>query len=270
MTLPAISIVTISFNQAQYLTAALESVLAQDYPGLDYIVVDPGSTDGSREIIAAYRDRLAAVVLDADRGPADGLNHGFAAARGDIFGYINADDLLLPGALRTVARRFAERREADVLCGNGVLIDSAGEVIRPIATSAFSRRALAYGAMTFVQQGNFFRRAAFEAAGGFNAGNRTCWDAELLLDMAFAGARVINVPDRLGAFRLYGETITGSGRLAAQTRVDHARLRDRALGRPPRAVDAVLRPAHLWLRRLTHPGGAMAGVTARWRARPRG
>ena len=267
MAMPIISIVTISFNQAKYLAAAIESVLGQDYPALDYIVVDPGSTDGSRDIIEANRNRLATVLLDPDKGPADGLNKGFAAGRGTIFGYINADDLLLPGALAKVARSFAERPAADVVCGNGVMIDAAGHTIRPIATSRFNLTAFGHGAMTFVQQGNFFRREAFAAAGGFNPDNRTCWDAELLIDMALAGARVINVPDRLGAFRLYGDTITGSGRLAAQTRIDLARLSQKALGRPPRSSDAIVRPARLLARRLTHPKGAITGLAARLRAR---
>ena len=265
MSLPVISIVTISFNQARFLPAAIESVLAQDYPHLDYVVVDPGSSDGSRDIITSYRDRLGAVILDPDHGPADGLNKGFAAARGTIFGYINADDLLMPGALRAVAGHFAARPAAGVLCGNGVLIDGGGRRLRSIATSTFGRRALAYGAMTFVQQANFFRREAFAAVGGFNPANRTCWDYELLLDMALAGAEVVNVPDRLGAFRLYGETITGSGRLAAQAAIDHARIRAKALGRPPRATDAAARLASLAWRRLRHPRSTLDGVTARWR-----
>ncbi len=265
MTVPRISIVTISFNQARYLPAAIESVLDQDYAGLDYIIVDPGSTDGSRAIIDAYRNRLGSVLLDPDKGPADGLNNGFAAARGDIFGYINADDLLLPGALTAVARAFAARPDADVLCGNGVMIDAEGHVVRPMTTSRFSLRAFGHGAMTFVQQANFFRRAAFGAAGGFNVANRTCWDAELLVDMALAGARVANVPDQLGAFRVYEGTITAAGP-TTQMQADLARINAKALGRPPRATDALARPAHLLARRLTHPRSAMAGLAARLRS----
>ena len=91
-----ISIVTVSFNQADYLEQAIRSVVEQDYSDIEYIVVDAGSTDGSREIIE--RDRIATVVFEPDREPADGLNKGFARATGDIFGYINADDAYLPGA----------------------------------------------------------------------------------------------------------------------------------------------------------------------------
>lgn len=261
MSAPRISIVTISFNQARYLGEAIASVLDQGYDNLDYIVVDPGSTDGSRAIVESFGDRLTR-VFEPDQGPADGLNRGFARATGEIFGFINADDRLLPGALARVAAHFADPA-TDVICGNGVMLDGEGRVTRPLYTSRFSRAAFGFGAMTFVQQANFFRRGAFERAGGFNAANRTCWDGELLIDMALSGARIVNVPDRLGAFRLYGETITGSGRLAAQMQLDLARLSAKALGREARPGDGLRRPLHRLWRLATHPAGAVAGVRAR-------
>ncbi len=232
---PRISIVTLSFNQARFLDAAIASIVDQGYPNLDYIVVDPGSTDGSRAIIEARRHQISTVLLDPDKGPADGLNQGFAAATGDIFGYINADDLLLPGALATIARHFTENPDIDGILGNGILIDDKGETRRLMKSSRFSLTDLGHGAMTFVQQGNFFRRRAFLASGGFNIANRTCWDGELLVDMALAGARFINVPEQLGAFRLYGDTITGSGRLAEAMKIDTARYQAKALGRDRRS-----------------------------------
>jgi glycosyltransferase involved in cell wall biosynthesis len=260
---PVISIVTISFNQARFLRAAIDSILGQDYPALDYIVVDPGSTDGSRDIIASYGDRIATVLLDPDKGPADGLNKGFAAARGAIFGYVNADDLLLPGALPRVAAHFSAMSDVDVVLGNGLLYDDHDRVLRRVQSSRFSLAAFGLGAMTFLQQGKFFRRTAFERAGGFNIANRTSWDAELLVDMALAGARVANVPDRLGGFRLYGDTITGSGRLAEAMRVDRARIAAKALGRPPAARDALLSPLYLLARRLADPIATLDGLRAR-------
>jgi glycosyltransferase involved in cell wall biosynthesis len=264
MTLPVISIVTISFNQAPFLGAAIDSILGQDYPTLDYIVVDPGSTDGSRDIIASYGDRISRALLDPDKGPADGLNNGFAAARGDIFGYINADDLLLPGALACVAGHFAAPA-TDVILGNGVMIDAAGAHLRNVRSSRFSRTAFAHGAMTFLQQGNFFRAEAFRRIGGFNVANRTCWDAELLIDMACAGAKIVNVPDRLGAFRFYSTSITGSGRLADATRDDLARIAVKARGRAPGPMDKLLAPLHLLTRRLSSPVATIDGMRARLR-----
>ncbi|MBC7521339.1 MAG: glycosyltransferase [Sandarakinorhabdus sp.] len=260
---PRISIVTLSFNQARFLDAAITSITGQGYPNLDYIVVDPGSTDGSRAIIDAHRDRITTVLLDPDKGPADGLNKGFAAATGDIFGYINADDLLLPGALAAVARHFTENPQVDGILGNGILIDDNGDTRRPMKSSRFSLTDLGHGAMTFVQQGHFFRRSAFAASGGFNIANRTCWDGELLVDMALAGARFINVPDQLGAFRLYGDTITGSGRLAEAMKIDTARYQAKALGRPPQPIDRLVAPLRLLARRIADPPATIDGLRAR-------
>jgi glycosyltransferase involved in cell wall biosynthesis len=96
--LPRISLVTPSFNQAEFLEATLRSVLDQGYPNLEYIVVDGGSTDGSTAILERYADRLAWWVSEPDRGHGHALNKGFARATGEILGWINSDDLLLPGA----------------------------------------------------------------------------------------------------------------------------------------------------------------------------
>ena len=260
---PRISIVTLSFNQARFLDAAIASIVEQGYPNLDYIVVDPGSTDGSRDIIDRWRPRIASVLLDPDKGPADGLNNGFAAATGDIFGYINADDLLLPGALATIARHFTERPDIDAICGNGVMIDADGATMRSMKTSRFNLADFGHGAMTFVQQGHYFRRQAFAASGGFNIANRTSWDGELLVDMALAGARFANVPEQLGAFRLYGDTITGSGRLAAQMAIDLARIHAKALGRRPAPHDRLLAPMRLLARRLADPAATIEGLRSR-------
>ena len=264
--LPRITIVTLSFNQAPFLAEAIESVLGQDYPELDYVVVDPGSTDGSREIIARYGDqsggRLRA-LLDPDKGPADGLNKGFAAGTGTIFGYINADDLMLPGALDTVARHFAARPDVDAILGNGILLDRAGAKRRNVQTSRFSLKAIGHGTMTFCQQGHYFRREAFERVGGFNIANRTSWDIELLVDMGLAGLTIVNVPERLGAFRLYGETITGSGRFAEAIARDLVRIQTTALGRPHTPADRLTAALQLMARRLANPAATLDGLRAR-------
>ena len=260
MTLPRISIVTLSFNQARFLDQAITSITGQGYPNLDYIVVDPGSTDGSRAIIEARRNVITTVLLDPDKGPADGLNNGFAAATGDIYGYINADDLLRPGALATIARHFTENPQIDAILGNGLIINADGSTRRRMKSSPFSLTDLGHGAMTFAQQGHYFRKSVFP---GFNRENRTSWDGELLVDMALAGARFRNVPEQLGAFRLYGDTITGSGRLAAQMAIDLARIRAKALGRPPEPGDRLVAPLRVLARRLADPAATLDGLRDR-------
>jgi glycosyltransferase involved in cell wall biosynthesis len=263
-----ISVVTLSFNQAPFLEAALASLHDQAFPGLEHIVVDPGSTDGSRALLERWRPRLAALLLEPDKGPADGLNKGFAAATGDVFGYINADDLALPGSLAAVARHFMADPGLGMLLGRGWIIDRAGARVREAGCSRMSLADFGHGAMTYLQQAHYFSRAAFEASGGFNPDNRTSWDAELLVDMALAGATARTVRTRLGAFRLYGDTITGSGRMAARMADDLARIRAKALGRAPRPLDTVEAPLRLWARRARDPLATLAGMAARLRPDP--
>jgi glycosyltransferase involved in cell wall biosynthesis len=257
-----ISLVTISFNQAPYLEQALRSVLDQDYLHLQYIVVDPGSTDGSREIIERYRDRLASVIFEPDAGPSDGLNKGFAAADGDVFGYLNSDDILLPGALGRVAHAFQEYANVDLVYGHGYVIDHAGRIVRRFRSDRFNLRRSAYGNSIIMQQAAFWRSRAFRAVGGFNAGNRLSWDGEFWIDMALAGKRFRRIDEYWAGFRLHDESITHR----YHTRNSHTpfgleqqRLLEKALRRPRNSSDSLytaetrlekwlVDPKNLWLR----------------------
>lgn len=208
------SVVTISYNQAQWLPACMESVLNQQGVEIEYIVVDPGSTDGSREIIARYQPRLAAVILEPDKGPADGLNKGFAKATGDVFFYLNSDDLVFPGAFAEVAEAFRKHPAVDVIYGDGIEIDENGRrtsIVYSLPT--FSAYSFMCGGVNMLQQSTFIRSAAFRRAGGFKAENKTCWDGELLVDLGQTGSTFLHQAKLWGAFRLYNGSITGSGRL---------------------------------------------------------
>lgn len=207
-----VSIVTISFNQAQFLEQAIRSVLEQDYPDIEYIVVDPGSTDGSRDIIEKYRNRIAHVIFEPDRGPADGLNKGFARATGEIFGFLNADDYLLPGALSTVVSAFAAAPDIDVFSGHALVVDAVGREINRLFSRHFSLTRYVYGAASLAQQSTFFRSDAFRKAGGFNVSNKIAWDGELWVDLALSGARFGRINAFLSAFRIHDCSITGSGK----------------------------------------------------------
>jgi glycosyltransferase involved in cell wall biosynthesis len=230
------SIVTISFNQAAFLRECMDSVLAQDGVDLEYIVVDPGSRDGSRAIIETYGDRVLRVFAPDD-GPADGLNKGFALATGDYLGFLNSDDVLLPHALSRVAQRFAQVPTVDVVSGSGYFVDEHGSRLAPIIPSRLTPWLYAHGAVSVFQQGTFFRTSCFRQVGGFNRDNKTCWDGELLLDMALSGARFATIGDVLAHFRLHGGGITGSGRLTDLYRLDCQRLFTKATGRQRQAHD---------------------------------
>ena len=245
-----ISIITISFNQQRFLDECIRSVLEQNVDALEYIIVDPGSTDGSREIIARYANRFDAAILEPDDGPADGLNKGFRRATGDIFGYVNSDDRLAPGALKYVIDYFDSHGDIDVLCSAIRITDESGRAeLRKRTPDLFDLRAYAAGVCTVGQQATFIRRRAFEAVGGFNPLNRICWDGELLVDMALAGARFATTSHVLGDFRIYPESMTGSGMFKSEKyRREHARIADKIRARGI-ALDGKLA---LMLRRLAY------------------
>ena len=222
--MPRVSIVTISFNQGKFLERAIRSVLEQDYQDIEYIVVDPGSTDGSHDIIERYRSRISKVILEPDKGPADGLNKGFAAATGDIFGYINADDAYLPGAIRKAVAAFQSRRDADVIYGHSYIVDASGKVVRRSRSVSFDLRLYAYGGVVVMQQSTFVRRQAFENTGGFNTSNRSSWDGELLVDLARNGGKFAMVDDYWSLFAIYPGSITASVKTNQQYLNDHARM----------------------------------------------
>lgn len=235
-----VSIVTISFNQARFLERAIESVLAQDYSSLEYIIVDPGSTDGSREVIRRYEALIARAILEPDNGPADGLNKGFAATTGDILGFLNSDDILYPGAVPEAVRFFSNHPEVDVVSGHAKVIGSDDRVLRLTYSDRMSVRRYVYGGVVLIQPSTFFRRKAFEEAGGFNSANRVSWDGELFLGMACAGCK-FGRSDRIwSGYRLHEESITATKRLQQTDREVFDRLFQQVIGRPRSAWDAKL------------------------------
>ncbi len=255
-----ISVVTISYNQARFLEQAIRSVVGQDYGELEYIVVDPGSTDGSRDIIERCRPGISAVVYEPDKGPADGLNKGFSLATGEVFGFINADDALLPGALRKVADYFRKNPETDIVCGCGFMVDESGKPTMRKVPTQLSKRLYAYGAVTFFQQGIFFRKSAYRETQGFNPENRSCWDGELVLDMLINGRRAGILHEDLAVFRIHGASISGSGRLGEIYRQDCSRMFVKALGREMNAADRMLEKIFRLEKWLTNPRATLARV----------
>lgn len=227
-----ISVVTVSFNQARYLERCLESVLAQAGVEVEYIVVDGGSSDGSVEILERHRARLSHLIVEPDDGAADGLNKGFAKATGGILYYLNSDDVVWPGTFKSALAVFDADPAADVVYGDGVMIDADDRILRASRSNPrFSVYRCAIGAAAVTQQATFFRAGAFRAVGGFNVQNRTCWDGELLLDFAMDGRRFVHVAENWAGFRIHEASITGSGRQNARYVKERARLFEKATGR---------------------------------------
>lgn len=199
MTAPLVSIITPSYNQAEYLEFTLRSVLGQDYPAIEYLVVDGGSTDGSREIIERYAGRLAWWVSEPDRGQAEAINKGFARARGEYVAWLNSDDLYLPGAVRQAVEALERRPEAGMVYGEALTIDPEG---RPLNRLAFGNWGLE-DLMRFrivCQPAVFMRRAVLERAGYLDASFHFMLDHQLWLRVAHQ-APAVHVPALWAAAR---------------------------------------------------------------------
>ena len=232
-----VSIVTISFNQADFLEAALLSVLNQSYANVEYIVVDPGSTDGSRAIINRYREQIDHVIFKPDEGPADGLNRGFSSATGDVYGFLNSDDVLFEGALLEVVNAFEKNSSADVISGHGFIIDREGDQIRKIFSDRHSLLRDAFGQSILVQPSSFFLASAYKTVNGFNVENHSNWDGELFYNMAQHGCRFKTINKFWSGYRLYPESITGGAFLDSKIKAYGDRKFQEIMGRRRRIID---------------------------------
>jgi len=204
---PQIAMVTPSFGQRDFLGRTLGSVIEQAYPNLLYVVQDGGSTDGSVDVIRAHAGRLHAWTSEKDAGQADAIRRGFARVEGDLgpddaMAWLNSDDLLAPGALAFVGRYFAEHPEVDVIYGHRIIIDeNDGEVGRWVMPR-HDPETLEW--IDYVpQETMFWRKRAWDLAGGIDPTFQFALDWDLLARFQQAGCRMVRVPWFLGAFRVH-------------------------------------------------------------------
>jgi len=160
---PLVSIVTPCYNTARFLEETICSVLSQDYPYIEYLVMDGGSTDGTREILERYRGRLR-YISAPDHGQADAINRGFHLSRGSIFAFLNADDTYLPGAVATAVQNMVNRPDAGVVYGEAYHVGEFGQVIARYPVRPFDPAGLRLRCY-ICQPASFMRRWAFESAG---------------------------------------------------------------------------------------------------------
>ncbi len=163
--LPLVSIITPSFNQAQYLEATIQSVLGQDYPRIEYIIVDGGSTDGSVDVIKKYEGRLAGWVSEQDKGQTDAINKGFNRANGGILAWLNSDDTYNPGAVSAAVKFLMDNPEIAMVYADCDFINEQGGVIGKFNSAQTDHHRLREGYVHIPQQTMFFRAKYWKELG---------------------------------------------------------------------------------------------------------
>lgn len=200
--LPLVSIVTPSYNQARFLEACICSVLEQDYPNIEYIIVDGGSQDGSVEIIEKYADRLAWWVSEKDKGHADALNKGFGRAKGEILAWLNSDDTYYPGAVSDAVQTLLANPDVGMVYGDADITDADGKVIGRFASRQTDYRKLLRGSVHIPQATTFFRAGLYRQVGPMSLDFFFAFDYDLWVKLAKI-SRLLYVPRRWATFRLH-------------------------------------------------------------------
>jgi glycosyltransferase involved in cell wall biosynthesis len=178
-----VSIITPSFNQAEYLEATIQSVLAQEYPNLEFIIVDGGSTDGSVEIINKYADHLTWWVSERDRGQADGINKGLRRAQGDVVAWLNSDDIYLPGAIQAAVDIFNANHGLGMVFGDAISIDNLGHPLNRLSFGDWGLTEL-LRFQIICQPAVFMRRTALEKVGNLDESFHFMLDHQLWMRIA--------------------------------------------------------------------------------------
>lgn len=200
--LPLVSVVTPSFNMAGYLPRTIDSVLSQDYPRIEYIVTDGGSTDGTIDVLKGYGDRLQYFV-ESDKGPSDAVYKGFRHASGEILAWLGADDVYLPGAVQAAVSALMAHPEVDVVYGEGYWIDAHGAVISRYPTLPFDSRILERDCF-ICQPAAFFRASAYRRC-ELDPDVNYSFDYDLWIRMAKQGVRFRMIPQYLAGSRMHQE-----------------------------------------------------------------
>lgn len=200
--LPLVSIVTPSYNQARYLEATIQSVLCQRYTRIEYIVIDGGSSDGSQKIIQQYADRLAYWTSGPDEGQTEAINKGFAHAKGEIFGWVNSDDLLRPHAVAEAVQYLRDNPHVGMVYGDADYINEDGEVIGLFPASQTDYKRLRQGYVHIPQQAAFFRAHLWRMAGPLDPSFYFAMDYDLWVRIA-ALSPIHYYPRTWAAFRIH-------------------------------------------------------------------
>jgi len=229
---PKISLVTPVWNSAKYIEQTIHSVLSQEYPNLEYFVIDGGSTDGTLDTIRKYEKQISGWISEPDKGMYDALNKGFARTTGEIMGWISATDKLHTGGLSVVGSVFRDLPEVEWITGRATAFNDEGMTVTVLDIPHWSRYRFLAGANQFIQQeSTFWRRSLWERAGArMDSSHRNGADFELWVRF-FRHAQLYPVEALIGGFRCHPDSLGLQNMLGCQQL--HAEFVEAELGRIP-------------------------------------
>lgn len=205
---PLVTIVTPSFNQAEYLEETIQSVLKQTYKNVEYILVDGASQDGTLEIIKKYEKRLTRWISEKDKGQTDAINKGFALAKGEILGWINSDDTLMPNAVEEAVAFLLQNPEVGLVYGDANYIDGSSKVIGKFPAAQTDLQKLRRGYVHIPQQASFFRKDLWDQVGPLDDSFFFAMDYDLWTRLAQVSELSYQLGKLWGNFRLHEDAKT--------------------------------------------------------------
>lgn len=204
---PKISIVTPSFNQAQFLERTILSVLNQNYPNMEYIIMDGGSNDGSVDIIKKYEQYLAYWVSEKDNGQADAINKGFDLSSGEILGWLNSDDLMLPNALMSISKCISRCSKLSIFSGSAVLINLNDIPFHIHVPRKRSWKSMIIWGHGLAQMATFWKKSLYYSVGGIDTSLEFSFDYDLFIRLR-KNSKICILSDYISAFRVHSSSKT--------------------------------------------------------------
>ena len=208
---PKISIVIPSFNQAEFIEKSILSVLNQDYSNIALIIIDGGSNDGTYEIIKKYKDKITLWVSENDQGQSDALNKGFKHCTGDIFGWLNSDDIYLPNTFKCIIKALGKNPNKKIIFGDWLSIDKKDEVIEYNYAFNFNLNQFKYEGFHLNAQSMFWRKSVYENFSGFDINLYNTMDYQMILEFGINEGQqsFLHIPKPFGGFRRHEGQKTG-------------------------------------------------------------
>ena len=246
---PKISIITPSYNQAEFLERTILSVLNQNYPNLEYIIIDGGSTDGSVEIIKKYEKYLSYWISEKDNGQTDAINKGFKIATGEIFAWINSDDTYLLGTFSKVAKAFQQHPEADLMYGNIYFINEDDGIIGKLGLTKLDMAHFVFEGISLAQQAVFCTKDIYNKIGGLNLQYQFCMDFDLFIRITHIG-HLRYIPEYLANFRIHKDSKTSTN--SDTWRIEHDEIMKRYLPQNADKIHFIYKKNLCRLRRILY------------------